>query len=41
MTHLAPLLFALAAVLAIASLYGDARRFIRALADLARYIQEH
>ena len=40
MTHLAPTLFAFAGLLALASMAGDARRFITAARDLARYIQE-
>lgn len=40
MTHLAPALFIFAGSLALASLAGDARRFITAARDLARYLEE-
>lgn len=39
MAHAIPALFTLAAIVAIASLASDARRFIRAARDLAHYIQ--
>ena len=35
-----PYFFTACAALAIASLWGDARRFIAACRDLSRYIQE-
>ena len=39
MPHLIPLLFTIAAIVALASLASDARRFIRAARDLARYLE--
>ena len=38
--HLITALFTLAALVAIASLAGDAKRFVRAARDLSQYLQE-
>ena len=38
--HLCTALFALGALVAVASLAGDAKRFVRAARDLAQYLNE-